>query len=185
MATKVGTQSYTFRDAKGYTWTLKHHISYSDASSTEIGNARTVATNVGNALQGIGAGTLPLTNSVIQKWTGAFTADNIALAYGTAAQYLNAEDKLVVSLYDTGGALHRFGIGSPVIAAFLADQETGKGSQLVDFVSAMTTGVGAAFACTKSGLAFSTAVGSVLVRRRQRRKVSLVSKSSNLDEPGE
>ena len=185
MATRIGTQSYTFRDAKGYTWTLKHHISYSDATSTDIANARTVAGAIGNALNGAGPGVLPLTNGAIQKVTGPWSEDDYPLAYGTSAQYLNSEDKLMVAFYDAKGAIHRFGIGSPVVAAFLADQETGKGSQLVDFVNAMTTAVGSAFACTKSGLAFSSAVGSVLVRRRQRRKTTLVSKSANLDEPGE
>lgn len=185
MATRTGTQSYTFRDAKGFTWTMKHHITYSDASSTEIANARTVANTINLALQGLGAGTLALTNGAIQKAVGPLSTDSIPFAYGTAAQYLNAEDKLMVAFYDTGGAIHRFGIGSPVIAAFLADQETGKGSQLVDFIAAMVTPVGAAFASTKGGLAFASATGAVLVRRSQRRKLTLASKSANLDEPGE
>lgn len=185
MATRIGPQSYTFRDAKGFPWTLKHHISYSDATDAEVNNARKVANAINLALQGLGAGTLPLTNGAIQKTTGPLATDSIPFAYGVAAQYLNCEDKLVVGFYDTGGAIHRFGIGAPVVAAFLADQETGKGSQLVDFVAAMTTPIGAAFACTKGGVAFASATGSVLVRRTQRRKVTLSSKSANLDEPGE
>jgi hypothetical protein len=186
MSTQIALQSYTFRDAKGYTWTLKHNISYSDASVTEIANGRVVAQNVLAALRGLGPGTLPLTNGVWWRVHGPFDEVNIALAYGTAAQYLNAEDKLNVTLLDTAGSLHRFGIGCPVIAAFLADQETGQASQLVDFMSAMTTPVGVAFACNKAGQAFTTTVvGSTLIRRRQRRKVNLLTKSSNLDEPGE
>jgi hypothetical protein len=184
MTIQITPQSYSFRDAKGYTWTMRTYIRYDDTTSTTIGNGYTVGATIFAALAGSGPGTLALTNGAFQGARGIYGKKN-AVAYGTAAQYLNAEDKLVVGLYDSGGSLHRFGIGSPVIAAFLADQETGKGSQLVDFVSAMTTAVSSAYACTANGLAFSTAVGSVLVRRRQRRKVSLVSKSSNLDEPGE
>jgi len=181
----IAQQSYTYRDAKGYTWTLKHYISYLSDTNTHLADARAVGSRMEAALSGVGPGVLALTNGVLQRAHGPYDLSNIATAYGTAAQYLNAEDKLMLALYDSGGAIHRFGIGSPVIAAFLADQETGKASQLVDVVTAMTTVDGSAFACTKGGLAFTSAVGSVLIRRTQRRKVSLVSKSSNLDEPGE
>jgi hypothetical protein len=144
---------------------------------------------VENALRGIGPGTLALTNAKWQRSTG-LAGERLTLTaatdlYGTAAQYLNSEDKLMVAFIDTQGSMHRFGIGAPVLAAFLADQETGKGTQLVDFVNAMTTATTAAFVCTANGLALKFSVGSVLVRRRQRRKVTLISKSSNLDEPGE
>lgn len=186
MATNaLGAQLFTFRDAKGYTWNMRLHIAYDNTSATTIGDARSVALAVINALEGAGPGTLPLTNGVIQRAVGFYNVDNVALAYGTAAQYLNAEDKLMVAFYDTGGSLHRYGIGSPVVAAFLSDQETGKASQLVDFTNAMTTSINNAFVATKGSLKISTAVGSVLVRRRQRRKVTLITKSSNLDEPGE
>jgi hypothetical protein len=181
---QIGTQSHKFRDAKGFTWTMKYHIRYDDTSAASVFNGVQVGIAVEAALNGTGPGTLPLSNGVRQGSTGLYS-HTVALAYGTAAQYLNAEDKLMVAFYDSGGSLHRFGIGAPVVAAFLADQETGKGSQLVDFVAAMTTAVTLAYACTPNGLAFSTAVGSLLVRRRQRRKYTLVSKSANLDEPGE
>lgn len=185
MAILIGTQSHQFRDAKGYTWRMQYHIRYDDSTPTLVNNGWLVGAAVKAALQGLGPGTLPLTNGAYQNSKGLFS-DTVGLAYGTAAQYLNAEDKLNVALVDTGGELHRFGIGAPVLAAFLLDQETGKGSQLVDFINAMVTPIGvSAFACTPNGLAFASAVGSVLVRRRQRRKVSLYSKSSNLDEPGE
>jgi hypothetical protein len=181
----IAQQSYTYRDAKGYTWTLKHYIHYLNDTSAHLADARTVGSVVQGALSGTGAGTLALTNGALWRVHGPYDEADFALSYGTAAQYLNAEDKLMVAFYDSGGSIHRFGIGSPVTAAFLADQETGKASQLVDFVNAMTTAQGSAQACTKGGLFFSSAVGSVLVRRRQRRKVFLTSKSSNLDEPGE
>lgn len=181
----IALQAYTYRDAKGYTWTLKHYVSYLSDTSAHLADARAVGSRMEAALSGVGPGVLAVTNGVLVHAHGPYDLQNIALAYGTAAQYLNSEDKLMLSLFDSGGSIHRFGIGSPVLAAFLADQETGKGSQLVDVVTAMTTVDGSAFACTKGGLAFSSAVGSVLIRRRQRRKVSLISKSSNLDEPGE
>jgi hypothetical protein len=184
MATQIGDQSHTFRDAKGYTWTMRYHISYDDTSAATRGNAVTVAELVENALAGIGPGTLPLTNGHLLKSSGIFGQRNTP-GYGTTATYLNAEDKLMVAFLDSGQSIHRFGIGAPVLAAFLADQETGKGSQLVDFVSAMTVKQGAAGVCTPNGLFLSSAIGSVLVRRRQRRKVTLISKSANLDEPGE
>jgi len=186
MALLLAPQFHTFRDAKGYTWTMRYHIQYVSDTAQHVLDGWQVGANVLAALEGIGAGTLPLTNGVHQESGGVYGQIS-ATAYGTAAQYLNCEDKLMVALYDAKGALHRFGIGSPVIAAFLADQETGKGSQLVDLVTAFTTavGTGPAFAATRNGIAFASAVGSVLVRRRQRRKTTLVSKSSNLDEPGE
>jgi hypothetical protein len=184
MATQISNNSVTFRDAKGYTWVMRYHISYDDTSPTTRGNGVSVAENVVGALNGTGSGTLPLTNGHLLRSDGLF-GQRYTQGYGTAAQYLNAEDKLMVAFLDTGQQMHRFGIGAPVIAAFLADQETGKASQLVDFVAAMTTAVSAAFVCTPNGLALTAAVGSVLVRRRQRRKTTLISKSSNLDEPGE
>lgn len=184
MATIVTPQSFTYRDAKGYTWRLQTHISYVDTSAATIDNGYIVGGTIRGALSGLGPGTLPVTNSVFQAATGIYGA-KVAFAYGTAAQYLNAEDKLELALLDSGGSVHKFGIGSPVIAAFLADQETGKGSQLADVVAAFTTPSGAAFACTPNGLPFVAAVGSLLIRRRQRRKVSIYTKSSNLDEPGE
>ena len=184
MATRVVPQSVTFRDAKGYPWTMRTWISFSDADAAHRDAAYTTGDLIVSALIGAGPGTLPLTNGILQSASGPF-GWSVNKAYGTAAQSLNAEDKLMVALLDTAGVIHRFGIGSPVIAAFLADQETGKGSQLVDFIAAMTTISTGSFACTKEGIPFTGAVTSLLVRRRQRRKVSLLSKSSNLDEPGE
>jgi hypothetical protein len=186
MAVLIGAQVFTFRDAKGYTWTFRFHIHYDDSSAVNLNNGFTVATAVKAALQGVGPGTLPLTNATYQRSIGLFSETSVAVTYGTAAQYLNAEDKLMLAFSDTGGALHRYGIGSPVTAAFLADQETGKASQLVDLVNAFTTTVGGnAFACTANGLGFVSSPGGLLIRRRQRRKVNLYTKSSNLDEPGE
>jgi hypothetical protein len=168
---------------------MRYHISYDDTSAATRANGDTVMEVVENALKGVGPGTLPVTNAVWIRSTGLAgeraTITTAAGYYGTAAQYLNSEDKLMVAFVDSGLTMHRFGIGAPVLAAFLADQETGKGTQLVDFVNAMTTAVSAAFVCSSNGLQLKFAIGSVLVRRRQRRKVTLISKSSNLDEPGE
>jgi hypothetical protein len=168
---------------------MRYHITFDDTSAATRANGDTVQEKIENALHGIGPGNLPLTNGTFMRSIGLAgntkPITSAASLYGTAAQYLNSEDKLVVALLDSAGGLHRFGIGAPVLAAFLADQETGNGAQLVDFVAAMTTAVTSAFACTRTGLPFVGAVGSVLVRRRQRRKTTLISKSSNLDEPGE
>jgi hypothetical protein len=185
MTVIVAPQLFTYRDAKGFTWTMRVHLAVDTTSGTTRADAYSVGSAINNALSGTGPGTLPLTNGALQRLMGPYGQDSIAFAYGTAAQYLNAEDKLLVAFYDSGGAIHRYGIGCPVVAAFLADQETGKASQLVDFVSAMTTTIGTSYVCTKGGLKITAASGSVLVRRRQRRKFTLASKSSNLDEPGE
>lgn len=184
MTQRIVPQSYTFRDAKGYAWSMRIHISFSDADAAHRDAAFSIGDLVQAALAGTGPSTLPLTNAAFARSAGPFGFIE-PFAYGTAAQYLNAEDKLEVSFFDGDGNLQRYGIGSPVAAAFLADQETGKASQLVDFVAAMTTAVTGAFVCTRSGLALVAASGSVLVRRRQRRKTFIFSKSANLDEPGE
>lgn len=184
MATQIARQVYTLRDAKGFTATMRFYISYSDASATTVNDARVVAENIWFALNGTGPGTLPISNAHIVGVIGPYNQVQSA-GYGTAAQYLNCEDKLMVAMVATDQSVHRFGIPAPTLAAFLADQETGKGSQLVDFVNALVNPSNAAFACTRGGLAFGSAIGSLLIRRRQRRKFTLYSKSANLDEPGE
>src|SRR5258707_6107545 len=99
MATRVVPQSVTFRDAKGYPWTMRTWISFSDADAAHRDAAYTTGDLIVSALIGAGPGTLPLTNGILQSASGPF-GWSVNKAYCTAAQYPNAGDHVMGALPD-------------------------------------------------------------------------------------
>jgi hypothetical protein len=157
-----------------------------------------VANNVKNARDATGlawADIEALTNGAVVDIGGLFSQSLNPLDYGTAAPYANAEDKAVLT-YQTAPISNpfnlfgkmRISIPAPILALFLADQETvdPANASLVTLTTKLlaTDASGGVFADGR-GFQPTQFIGGVLVRRKQQRKLTLYTKSPNLDEPEE
>jgi hypothetical protein len=107
-------QTFSFRDAKGQTSTIRMWI----VNATAAG-ALAAGQAVHNALDA-------LTNASPGPAKGAYNTAPAPNAYGTAAQYANIEDKALLTFQTATGAIHRYQLPAPLVAAFDTDQETVK-----------------------------------------------------------
>lgn len=175
-ATTLTQESVTYRDAKGDTATVRFYILEDTALPGEAG------TIAGNVIAAISA----LSNAVEIRRTGPSSQILDPFQYGATANYQDAVDKLRFTWLDAAGAPHRMDIPAPKDTAFLADQETASGTALANLITAMSAvSAGGAKVVSRDGSAFGHSLGGLRARRRFRRKLTLYSKSPNLDEPGE
>jgi len=108
--------------------------------------------------------------------------------YGTVADYESVTDKAVMTFIDGAGQIHRATIPAPVASMFLADGITvnAADADVVTYVNVVTNTAGHAyFISSRGGLAITRFVGGLRTKKANRRRVSIFTKSGNLDEPAE
>ena len=152
-------QSYTFRDARGFTGTVKVWIHQTGVPANDR--------SVGSALAPLLAA---LSNANLESARGPYTTPASAVGYGTQADYGSIEDKAVLSFEDTAGGLHRMKIPAPKAGIFLTDGMTVDNGNTD--VAALITDVIAELV-TKEGLAFIGMPAGLRTRVRTRRKMSI------------
>lgn len=106
------------------------------------------------------------------------------IPYGVQAVYENVEDGALLTFQDpTNGSLHRYKIPAPKAAIFLADGETVNQAQadIVSLISDFETFVYGAYLAPSP----LTYLAGVRVRRKMHRRMTIFTKSGNLDEPAE
>lgn len=176
-ATTQGAFTITWRDAKGNTAINRFPIWY-DLAVTQ--DAQTLQSNVYSAL-------FSLTNAAPARLQGAYDVVE-PLTYGAVQTYEDVEDKARLTYSDANGRLHSIQVPAPIGTGagniFLADGESVASAKVAALTAAVTTAVGSAI-IGFHGVAWTTYVGGVRARRKLRRKLSIYSKSANLDEPGE
>lgn len=160
--------SFGFRDAKGQTATLK--VAIGDATNTAV---LADATTLRGHLAAI-------SNASVRQ----IQQQGPVVTYGTAADYQDIEDKLVLSFGDPAGKIHRFRVPAPIKAIFLADQET------PDVANGALGNVLTDFATFCYGRGSDTAplgpfLGGLRARSRFQRRFNLLTKSPTLAGPGE
>jgi hypothetical protein len=170
-------QTYSFRDAKGQTSTMRMWI----VNATDAG-AKTAGVAVRTALDA-------LTNAAPGPASGADSTAPAPNAYGTSAQYANIEDKALLTFQTATGAIHRYQLPAPIVGAFEADQETvkvpngaGDAQQILlqNLVTAMVGNVS-----SRDASLLASFIGGIYIRRRFKRKFNIFTKDPDLDGPGE
>lgn len=164
-ALKVG---YNFRDAKGFVRRIR--VILGDATNSAI---LTDSANGTTLLQAV-------SNAHVYS---TLDAHKSILTLGTAATYLDCEDKAALTFVDPQGGFHRYQIPAPKSAGFLADQET---------VNAAETNMSALIGWFQSfvfGAQTDTSalvyVGGTRLRRKQSRKFNVITRDPGLANPGE
>jgi len=164
-ALKLG---YNFRDAKGFIRRMRFIIGAASNAAvlTDAAALTVLLQNVSNA-------------HVFQ------TADAHKGVYtlGTAATYLDAEDKMVLVFNDPDGGLHRYQVPAPKSAGFLADQETVNSAQTD--VAALITAFGTYIYGDQLDTAPLVYLGGSRQRRKQSRKFNIITRDPSLANPGE
>jgi len=170
MAAPVVAQmcSFGFRDAKGNVTRTRVLIGGATIAAVQA--------NVGTLRGHLAA----ISNAHVYNITYATGND---FTYGTAATYLDVEDKMVLTFYDVNTKLHRFQFGAPISAKFLADQETVNGSD-TDVAAVITDFQTFCYGSTADTSPL-TVIGGVRRRNRMHRRFTLLTKNPSLTGPGE
>jgi hypothetical protein len=154
----VYRQTATFRDAKGYTSTMRW---FSDTSS----HASAIITAIEDVV-----------NAALQSAQGVYTHVPIELTYGAAETFLDVQDKAELLFADAGGGVHRYQVPAPLIDVFNTDTETVLESAVTAVTSAFLAG---AFA--EQGTALSLYLGGKRRRARNPKRPALAILGPALD----
>jgi hypothetical protein len=103
--------------------------------------------------------------------------------YGTAANYLDVEDKMEMVFVDVNGNLHRYQVPAPLTTDFLADQETMNGADTN--VSAIITDLQTFGYGVLTDTAPLVIISGIRKRKRFQRKFNILTKNPALTGPGE
>lgn len=160
--------TFTFRDAKGQTARLRILIGGATIAA--------VQTNAGTLRGHLAAAS----NAHVAATTYANTADR---TYGTVANYLDVEDKMLMTFVDVNSNLHRYAVAAPLTTNFQADQETWKPADTN--VSAIITDLQTFCYGTATDTAPLTAISAIRTRRKFQRRFSALTKQPDLTGPGE
>lgn len=106
-------QSYSYRDAKGNTASIRLYL---DSSATVA-----QAWQNGDNLQ---VDFNQLTNGAPMQAKGPFTSNPHSTTYGNTTNFQNIEDKAVFVFTDAEGSIHRYMIPAPLETIFDNDSET-------------------------------------------------------------
>jgi hypothetical protein len=159
--------SYRFRDAKGNV--ARMSVVIGDATPTAV---EADAATLKGHLQ-----------AVSNAHVSIVLTDYTDQAYGTAANYLDVEDKAVMTFL-ADGQLHRFQVPAPILGIFLADQETvdPANAAVVALAGDFTT-----FVYTRgvTPSLMSSFIGGTRARRKLHRKLTIRVKNPALTGPGE
>jgi hypothetical protein len=160
--------SYRFRDAKGNV--ARMTVVIGDTTPTTI---HTDSGTLKTHLQAI-------SNAHVSEVDTDYTDQ----AYGTAANYLDVEDKLVLS-FNLNGVIHRFQVPAPITGVFLADQETADSTvaALASVITDFQTFVYARDTAISGPM--GTFLGGIRIRRKLHRKLTIRNKNPALTGPGE
>jgi hypothetical protein len=184
-------QGLSFRDCRGHVGKVNYYYLWDSAVAASAGlvAARAAITNINSAIEG-------LTNALVVGVTGINSLPLNPLDYGATTDYANAETKarlyyqsqtVATGVVTSYGTIH-IDIPAPLVTMFLADKETvNPAFAAVATLTAALQAVDAhaGQACNKQGAYFGAFIGGLLIRRKLQRKLTLYSKSSNLDEPEE
>ncbi len=176
MANTVYQVSLGFTDAKGNQARVRHFL-----SADSYANAAALLGQLDAALAA-------MSNAVITSAPGIGGILTQSGSYGTAAVYESVTDKASFTFIDSSGQLHRFSCPAPKSAIFLADEVTvDQANALVEAYIDVITNEAAAvsFVCTRAGVAILSYAGGLRTKRPNRKRVSIFTKSGNLDEPAE
>ena len=154
----VYRQTATFRDAKGYTATMRW---FSDTSA----HAQAIIDAVED-----------ITNAALQSAQGVYTHVPIELTYGAADTFLDVQDKAEVLFADAGGGVHRYQIPAPLIDLFNTDTET-----VLESAFATTSSAFLAGAFAEQGTALSLYLGGKRRRARNPKRPALAILGPALD----
>ena len=180
MAALHAKQSYSLMDAKGQVARVVLALNYDGAEAAP--DAWTVGSGMAAAIAGA-------SNAFLFAASGPY-GYLVPKQYGARADYVDAEDKAVLTFQDNVGALHRFSIPAPKAALFMADGQTvSPTSALVEaFITALITPANSASFGGRAST-FSQAPAGFIAGQRQRRRTSrrltLWTLSGGLDEPAE
>jgi hypothetical protein len=170
-------QTFSFRDAKGQTSTIRMWI----VNATDAG-AHAAGLAVHNALDA-------LTNASPGPAKGAYNTAPAPNTYGVAAQYANIEDKALLTFQTATGAIHRYQLPAPIVAAFMTDEETvktpdsGGDAQQILLDTLVTAMVGNV--ASRDGVLLNSYIGGIYIRRRFKRKFDIFTKDPSETGPGE
>ena len=179
MAVVTQRSTFGYRDARGHLGRVGVYVTWDNAVAGSEAAGAGLVNGVRNAITA-------LTNGALATQTGLLGRIPVSGVYGTAAQYLPAEDKLVLTMQAADGTLHRFNIPSPKVSAFLADQESASAAQIAALVTALTAApITSSYISTAAGSVFTVSLGGIYRRARFQRKFTIYGKSANLDEPEE
>jgi hypothetical protein len=172
----LARQTLSFRDAKGATARTSIWIYYDSALS---GGGRVIGTNFSGAVDA-------LSNAHAENASGPFSAF-VVPAYGTAATYIDVEDKAVLTFKHADGTLSHMSVPSPKAAIFLADGQTvdTANANVVTLVTNLTTVSGTALAVSQGKSAYTALIGGQRHRVKTQRRMTIYTKSGDLDEPAE
>lgn len=184
MTNYYGKQELTLRDAKGHIG--KIHFFYSFDPSAAV-DWLAAAGGVGAILTALEA----MSHLAVVGVGGLNSTGYDPNQYGSTTGYFQAETKarIVYQVENAGFTtvknITRFEIPGPVDGLFYADKETI--NPTATLVAALTTALQTVDAhngqaVTRTGLIFGPCLGGKLIRRKVQRKLTLYSKSPNLDE---
>lgn len=108
--------------------------------------------------------------------------------YGTSAVYESVTDKAVMTFIDSAGQAHRFTIPAPKEGIFLSDGITvdRANTDVATYINLIVNGAdNVYFVSTRAGLQYSSFVGGLRTKKPNRRRMTIFTKSANLDEPAE
>lgn len=174
MAAETFTQTYTFRDAKGQTATMRFYIT---SLTSSLANANTAAAALTTAVAN-------LSNAFLQAAHGPSDGGTRPVTYGNAAQFEEVPSKAQMLFASAVGSLHRFMIPAPIAAAFKADLQTvdPANASVIAFVNAVTTAVAAgdAFVSSRDGVQITRYLGGLYRGRKVGRRISTLVRDSTL-----
>jgi hypothetical protein len=177
----VYTQTYTYRDAKGFTATVKYHIAENGGDADAVD---TLANNINTAFAA-------LTNAKPQAASGAFSFLGVK-QYGTAAAYGSVRMKARLVFQDAAGALHSFYVPAAKIAIFDADMQTVLPSAVSTLVGLMTNvsafppASGTVYVCSQDGIQYTNFMGGFFVARQTKKnKTFYLDAQLTPSEPGD
>jgi len=177
MANVTMRQNYTWRDAKGFTFTTRYHVTGDDSDLTFAADLQTV-------LDALGVSLVALTNCAIQSQVGPQVGAAHGLAYGTNAEYPSVSQVAVMTFTTDSPTIARYKIPAPKIALFDTDGVTilndGTQAAVDAYVAAVKTAVNTVFISTASGLPYTHFVGGQWRGETLRKRHNQFIKSSHL-----
>jgi len=176
MSNTVTQHSLGYVDAKGNQTRMRFYISHDT-----VANGVAVYDDFASAINA-------LTNGLNFSNPGFGGAPTVSGEYGAADQFESVTDQAVFTAIDAAGQIHRFMVPAPKAAIFLADLLTVNmaNAAVGDYTDIITNaGSAASFISTRSGQGFASVPAGLRIKRPNRRRVSVFTKSSNLDEPAE
>lgn len=168
MANTVFQQSYTFRDVKGQTSTMRFYLSAADAAA---------AATAGQAL---GTALAAHSNAALQNARGPYSLPPGPVTYGgTDGSYSEVEDKAELVFATASGSIHRYRLPACNKGLFLADLETVDPNGGVGAIITAVIGN----ACSRDGSVVQSFIGGVRTRSPHQRRINLFTKGPDTVAP--